>query len=162
MAISADGYIATRDHNTDWVSDTDWQQFGHYVSQAKCVVMGRKTYEQSGDNFPYDCDCNIVMTSNPTFTSTLPNVLFTNKTPSKVIQLAQSKDYDQLLLIGGGKVNTSFMKENLIDEIILSLHPLILGQGIKLFDNDTLTTSLTLVTIKQLPQLVQLHYRVNK
>ena len=68
-AISIDGYIATQDQQTDWVSETDWKQFNDLVKKSEVIVMGRNTY-QTSDIFPYDCELNIVMTSQNLLNST--------------------------------------------------------------------------------------------
>ncbi|MDQ3098234.1 MAG: dihydrofolate reductase family protein [bacterium] len=77
--------------------------------------------------------------------------------------MCEAKGFTELLIIGGGIVNSAFLKENLIDEIFLSIHPTVLGDGIKLFSSCEITASLKLLDYKQLKDdLIQLHYLVNK
>lgn len=162
MAISADGFIAKKDDDTDWVSDTDWKFFSKMVKDSGCIVMGRRTYEVSSEDFPYDCDLNIVLTSNKKLHSkSNGKALFTNKTPKELMKFVKNKGFNKLLVIGGGKLNTSFLKAGLIDEIYLSVHPLILGEGIKLFEGGEVFKKLKLVGVKKLKEgLVQLHYKL--
>lgn len=164
MAISVDGYIAKKNNNTDWVCDTDWDVFSKMVKDAGCIVMGRKTYEVSGDDFPYDCDLNIVMTRNEDLVSkSSTKVVFTNKRPHEIVELAKEKGFDNLLVIGGGKLNATFLNAKLIDEIYLSVHPKIFGDGIKLFDRGEFDVDLQFLGQKELENgLIQLHYKVNK
>ena len=163
MAISIDGYVAGKNDDTSWVSSTDWDNFRKLVKDSRCVVMGRRTYEESGDDFPYDCELNVVMTTNNSLTSTDKRVLFTDKNPNWIIEFVKRKGFNTLLIIGGGKTNASFLKEQLIDEIIVSVHPIILGEGIKLFEKLKNLVNLELLGNKQLDEgLVQLHYKVKK
>ncbi len=161
MAISIDGFVAKNDDNTDWVSETDWGVFSKMVKNTGCIVMGRRTYEASGEDFPYDCQLNIVMTSDKSLKSKSKNVLFTSASPAEVLKIAGEKGFKNLLVIGGGKVNGAFLKAGLIDEVYLSVHPKILGEGIKLFEAGEIDVDLELTGIKQMSEdLAQLHYRV--
>lgn len=163
MAISTDGYIAKRDGVSDWVSEVDSEIFQAKISEKGCVVVGRKTYDQYyGDLYPIRDVTNIVLTTDPTRKENQENVIFTN-TPKEALRLASEKGYSEVLLVGGGITNAAFLRENLIDEIFLSVHPLILGEGIKIFENYECEVKLTLLEAKQLKEgLVQLHYRVEK
>ena len=81
----------------------------------------------------------------------------------QALQLAETKGHEEVLLIGGGHTNGAFLKENLIDEIILSVHPLILGNGIKLFENFEKQIDLEKVRTEELGGgLVKIVYRVIK
>ena len=67
------------------------------------------------------------------------------------------------MLIGGEKLNTSFFKENLIDEIWLSVHPLVIGEGKFVMDKLKYFEKLKLLGVKKLKEdLVQLRYKVKK
>jgi len=164
MATSIDGFVAKSNDDTNWVSNTDWDNFRSFIKEAGVIVMGRKTYEVSGDDFPYENALNVVMTSNKTLLSKQQErVLFTDKKPAEVVKLAKEKGFSKLLIIGGGKLNASFLKAGLIDEIILSVHPLVLGQGIKLFDGKETDVKLKPFSIKQLDEgLIQVRYKVVK
>ena len=163
MATSIDGYVATKNDDTSWVSSTDWDNFRNLVKKSRCILMERRTYEESGDDFPYDCELNIVMTSDISLTSRDKRVQFTGKKPRQIIDFVKRKKFDTLLIIGGGKTNGSFIKEQLIDEIIVSVHPIILGNGIKLFEDMEKQVMLELTSQKKLNEgLVQLHYKVKK
>jgi dihydrofolate reductase len=53
MAITVNGYIADKNENTNWVCDTDWAQLEKYIAANDAVIMGRKTKDLSGDDYPY-------------------------------------------------------------------------------------------------------------
>lgn len=161
-AISIDGYIATQDQQTDWVSETDWKQFNDLVKKSEVIVMGRNTY-QTSDIFPYDCELNIVMTSQKDFLNSNKhtNTIFTNKTPKQVVKLVEKLGYKQLLIIGGGKLNASFIKEGLVDEVIVDIHPIILGAGVKLFEAENLNVKLKKIDTTELKEgLVTIKYKI--
>ena len=64
---------------------------------------------------------------------------------------------------GGGTLNTSFMAENLIDEIYLDVEPIVFGKGIRLFKENDFEAKLKLLEIKKLSNdEIQLHYQVLK
>lgn len=54
------------------------------------------------------------------------------------------------MLAGGGKTNYSFLKAGVVDEVIVTVHPLILGKGISLFDGNEIKVELEKVEVKEL------------
>jgi dihydrofolate reductase len=144
MAVSADGYIARVNDDTDWVCDTDWDQLEQYITTSDAVIMGRKTYEVSGEDFPYGAIPNIVLTSNKSLTHSNKQAVFTPANPSEIIEMCKEKNYQNVLIIGGGKTNSWFLSEGLIDTIVLSVHPKVLGSGIKVFEDIELDVNLGL------------------
>lgn len=159
LAISADGFIAKPDGDSDWVDDADETRFIQRAREAGCLVIGRKTFEQyRGTMYPVDGIVNIVLTKNPH-----PGILdacFANS-PAAAIELAEEKGHDTILIAGGGHVSISFLEADLIDEIFFSVHPLILGQGIKPFAEKSIEKKLQLLDSKQLNNgLVELHYKI--
>lgn len=71
--------------------------------------------------------------------------------------------FETIMVCGGGGLNTSFMKENLIDEIYLDIEPIIFGKGIKLFEDSNFEAKLKLLGVKKLSSNeIQLHYKVIK
>ena len=72
---------------------------------------------------------------------------FTDRSPKEAIQIAEEKGFTKLFLVGGTKINTSFLKDNLIDEIWINIHPVVIGHGKYLFDElqDTSTVDLELL-----------------
>ncbi len=163
MATTINGYVAKTDDNTDWVSATDWDNFRSLIKQTGIIVMGRRTYEHSGDDFPYKGAINLIMTHNKKLLKESKYVIFTNKTPKEIIQFAKKKKFKELLVIGGGQTNGLFLKEKLLDEIILSVHPIAFGKGIKLFGDTDAEFPLKLLAIKKLKEgIVQLRYKVIK
>lgn len=163
MATTIDGLIAKNDGDSDWVSPIDSVNFEKAIQENGCIIVGRRTFEQyHGDLYPVKDITNIVFTSKKGSESNEENVYFCNSV-EEALQLAKSKSKEKVLLIGGGKTNAAFLKAGVIDEVILSLHPLALGNGIRLFDNGENVVKLHLLSVNQLEEgLVQLKYKVIK
>lgn len=164
MAITVNGYIANTKDDTDWVKDLD--ALYKTIAAFGVIVMGKRTYLESEkySAFPYKNALNIVMTHDKTLLNkTIKNVLFTDKSPTKVIDEVKNKGYKKLLIIGGGHINGSFLKENLIDEIILDIHPMIMAKGINVFESDFPYKNLELSSFEQInDKILQVRYTVNK
>jgi len=163
MAVSADGFIATKDGDSDWVSEVDAQNFERKIAEAGCVILGGKTFDQyEGDLFPLEDVTNVVISRRQRTQSKYSNVVFV-KSVEDALKSAKNKNRNTVLLIGGGTINGFFLNKGLIDEIFLSVHPLVLGDGIKLFEGSNLTVNLELLDSSELGEgLVQLHYKVIK
>lgn len=162
MAISIDGYIALEDGNSDWVSKIDGENFLKAINDTKCVVIGSKTYNQYlNDLFPIDDVSNIIVTSKK-MSSDNKNVHFASN-PRQAVDMAKRLGHSEIVLGGGGTINGSFLESDLIDEIYLTVHPIILGKGIKLYEEFDKVIKLDFVSSKTLEEgLIQLHYKVIK
>ena len=163
MAISVNGYIAKTNNDTDWVCETDWDMLNKQIEQSDAVIMGRKTYEVGEEDFPYGNCLNIVLTRNKNLLKDKDNQLFTDIAPSVLLDTLEKKGKENILIIGGGEINRLFLDNNLVDELIFSVHPLVLGDGIRYSANGLFENELKLLDVKRLKQdLVQLKYRVLK
>lgn len=162
MAISTDGFIAKKDGDSDWVSQVDFAIFQGKIKETGCIIVGRRTFNQyHGEMYPVKGVTNIVLTTN-NFSKKEEKTFFVNS-PKEALQVAKKEGHNQVLLIGGATTNGMFLKENLIDEMYLSIHPLILGEGIKLFEDCEVSVKLKLLGLKQLrDDLIQLHYLIKK
>ncbi|WP_328284016.1 dihydrofolate reductase family protein [Niallia circulans] len=65
-------------------------------------------------------------------------------------------------IVGGGELLYSFMKEKLVDEIIVTIAPTILGNGIPLFKEGNYQLDLSLKRLRTFNQFVELHYVVKE
>lgn len=164
MAISANGYIARQDDNTDWVSEQEWKNYLSVLKSTGCAVIGRRTYDLIDANDEVANDCfYVVMTSNKKMRSHRENVLFTTKGAKNIVELLSAKGFAEMCISGGSKVNSTFAKAHLIDEVFLDIEPIILGNGIPLFHPKSFELDLKLVGVSQLKKdLVQLHYKVRR
>ena len=164
MAISINGKITIGKDDSDWVTDTDWGEFEKLMKDCGNMLMGRRTYEAWGDEFPAEGVLNVVMTSDKDLLTkkTPKNVIFTDSNPGEVIRLMKEKGQKKIMLIGGQDLNTSFFKENLIDEVWLSVHPLIIGKGLEILGEiGDYVKKLEHISTKDLDEgLVQIRYKL--
>lgn len=164
MAMTVNGFVAGPNDDTEWVKDID-ALYKKTVSYRN-AIMGRRTYEEcvKYNAFPYKGALNIVMTQDKRLhAQTSDDVIFTGATPREVLEIIEQKGFDHALVIGGGHINGSFLKEGLIDEIILDIHPLVIANGIKIFEGDFAYTNLEFVDITKLSdELLQVTYKVRK
>jgi dihydrofolate reductase len=113
-----------------WSSHQDQEYYKKTWNEARLIVMGSNTF--TAGSFPSLDHQLIVMTGHPDKYKNLKNpgqVEFTSESPAKLTERFKSKGYEQMLVVGGPHVATSFLKEQLIDELWLTLEPKIFGTG---------------------------------
>lgn len=161
-AISIDGFIADKSGDSSWVSPIDEANFNAAIEEAGNIILGRKTFEQfENELFPIEGIKNFVFTRDVNFSREDQDVFVINQEPEIFVEEASSQGIENLLLIGGGNLNASFLNQGLIDEMILVVHPIIIGSGIKLFEGKEFNVmNFELLSSKSLgEELVQLKYK---
>lgn len=163
MAITANGYIATEDGDSSFTSEADEENFREMVKQVGVVVMGRNTYDYlvKGKAFPIPDALNVVMTTNPPEVESLKDVIFLDGSPEEVVEELKKRELQEVVIAGGGELSGSFMTDGLIDEIYLTVEPVVFGQGINLFEHGEFKRNLELLDTKKISDNeIQLHYGV--
>jgi dihydrofolate reductase len=168
IAASIDGYIARADGNLDWLSmvEQPGEDYGYeaFVKTIDTVIVGRKTYDKvlsMGVDFPHtDKKCYVITRTERPAVGNL--VFYTGKLEMLVSQLKQ-EDGKDIFCDGGAEILTALFQHNLIDECILSVIPVLLGNGIRLFNDGRPETLWQLVTSRSFASgLVQLHYQLKR
>jgi len=163
IALSLDGYIARENGDVDWLKPDESFDFTPFVDSVDTVLMGYGTYKKSlsfGDEAFLDNKQYFVFTKNNTQTKD-ERVQFINVDPARFVKQLRSNPGLNIWLMGGGILNTSFLKANLIDEIQLYFMPILLGSGIPLFATGYPETHLSLSLHKSYDSgLLELHYQV--
>jgi dihydrofolate reductase len=163
MATTINGLIAKENDDTSFVTKRDWKSFLELVKKQGHVVIGRRTYEVTSPEEFVKSSLYVIMTHKKSLKKKTPKVIFTNKSPKNIIKMLGNMGFKKVLIAGGGKLNSAFMKEKLIDEIYLDIEPTIFGKGIKLFAEEDFEAKLKLIGTKKLsPNEIQLHYKVLK
>lgn len=160
IASSLDGYIARVNGDIDWLFTDQNYGYTKFLDSIDTVFMGRKTYEQvlTFGEYPYQEKKSYVFTKNLDF-SAIYDVEVVTELESFVNNL-RLLDGQNIWLVGGSLLIRDFLNKNLVSEIILSVHPIILGDGIPLFANPN-TTALQLTGCQTYSSgLVQLSYDV--
>ena len=162
MAMSINGMIAKNDDNTSWISEKEWNSYSLVVREAGCLIIGRRTYHilTKQPEFSEFKDVKLVVVSNENFTAFAKNHYVVISPEESLDKL---KDFETVIIAGGGILNSSFLKEGLVDEIYLDIEPIIIGKGISIFENKDFEIKLELLETRQLsPNEIQLHYKVIK
>jgi dihydrofolate reductase len=160
-AVSLDGFITQGATDSDWVNEEDDAQYQKEITRTGCVIMGRTTYEQyKADIDGYDDRTTFVATSKP-LTSAHDRIIPVAGSPAEILKEIEARGFTELVLCGGGETNGRFAEAGLIDEIKVSIYPLILGQGIRLFGDYEGGLKLELLSSKQGPEgITQNHYKI--
>jgi dihydrofolate reductase len=165
MAITANGYIATEDGDSSWTSPINTENLLERAKQVGNVVIGHNTYDTlvASGSFPVPDTLNVVMMSQVPDVEPLKNVLFFTESPEELLEELESRDMNEVLLVGGGQLAGSFMADGLIDEIYLTIEPVVFGQGIRLFEHAEFKRDLELLESRNISDHeIQLHYAVRK
>ncbi len=166
MATSANGIIARNNNEEDFLSHTNWDTLVELTTKTGCLIWGRKTYEivKKWDKKYLDTLKNIVkviISSDQSFE--VEEGFVKVNSPKKALEILEKKGFTSAILTGGSHNNTSFAKENLINEIILNIEPVVIGMGILVFASDDFDLKLELLETKEINKnLLQLHYKVIK
>lgn len=149
IASSLDGYIARTSGEVDWLfTDSDYG-YAEFFSEIDTVLMGNKTYQQilGFGEYPYKGKKGFV------FSQILQgekdnNVEFVGGDLKNFINRLRLSSGGDIWLVGGAQIIHYFLKHRLLDELILSIHPIILGEGIPLIVRDRIETTLKLKDVK--------------
>ena len=164
VANSLDNFIARPDHSTDWLQ---WDDEVAAITSAfwntiDTVVMGRKTYEvamRSG-MASYPEVRNIVFSQTLT-TAPDAEVEVNNADPATVVASLKRQKGKGICIMGGGELARILFEADLIDEVGLNLHPILLGTGIPLFHPMDRPLELELIESKPLQNgCLLIRYRV--
>ncbi len=160
IATSLDGYIARRDGRLDWLAAVQQpgEDYGYarFAETVDVVVLGRGTYDtvQGFDAWPYSGKRVIVLTHRPA-DPRHGEELFGGDPAELVARLAA--DGHRRAYVDGGRVIQQFLAAGLLDDLTISIIPVVLGGGIPLFEGSE--RALALDGVEAFPSgLVQLRY----
>ncbi len=165
MATTINGFIAKENNDTSFVSEIEWDSFLRMIKSVGNMIIGSRTYEimRDGEEFKNLENIRVLVVSDNTNLQTIANNHLVVKSPKDALAILENEKFDKALVAGGGTLNTSFMVDNLIDEIYLDIEPTAFGKGIRLFRENDFETKLKLLEIKKLSDdEIQLHYEVLK
>jgi len=161
VAHSFDGFIARNSTEfTDWSSKEDKKLFAEETKKAGVIIVGNTTFKTFKS--PLKNRLNIVLTSTPNaFQSIRNQVEYTNTPPKKLLAQLKQRGYQSAFVIGGASVYTLFLKNKLLEEIWLTLEPIIFGQGLPNFTESIYDTHCLLIEAKKLnDNSLHLRYKV--
>lgn len=136
IATSLDGFIARTDGSIDWLTsrgenagDTGYDEF---MAAIDTVVLGRKTYEKvlTFDFWPYDGKQVEVLSS--TLAPDADERIIVHRTLDGLVQTLNDRGAKRIYADGGQIVQT-FLRAGLLNELTITVVPILLGAGIPLF-----------------------------
>lgn len=137
-AISADGKIAQNagQSSLDWTSKEDTRFFVEKTKEIGAVVMGRKTFETIGRPLK---DRRMIVMSSTGGSETekfegRDGVEWTRETPAELVARLSLKGLTGLAVCGGSMVYSQFLEAGLVDELFLTVEPVLFGAGVPLGD----------------------------
>lgn len=173
IATSLDGYIARKNGEIDWldtankmVPDGEDCGYGSLMQAVDMLIIGRHSYEKvlSFGSWPYGDTPVTVMSRHPiTFSEGLPKTVQHSSEKPRDICERMSREGINHIYIDGGNTIQRFLAAGLVDELTITIIPVILGDGIPLFGPTTSDLSLMCVGAKAYEfGFVQLKYTIPK
>ena len=161
VACSLDGFIARMDESFDWLFTDDDYGFAEYYRSVDCVIMGRKTFDVSLKfvEYPYPGKPAYVF-SRHNEESPIAEAEFVSEDPARFVKKLKQQPGGRIWLVGGGAIASALLQANLIDEMVLTIHPITLGQGVPLFERHGVETRWSVYSTRSYQNgLVQITYR---
>jgi dihydrofolate reductase len=162
IAVSLDGFIARRDGGIDWLSivERPGEDYGYarFFAEVDALIVGRRTYDAAlgFPSWPYAGKRCVVLAHDPP--PARHGERFHAGPPAPLLA-ALHADGVRRVYVDGGAVIRLFLSENLIDDLTLSIVPVLLGDGIRLFDDAGATRRLRTIESRVFPSgLVQIAY----
>lgn len=169
IAVSLDGYIARPDGGIDWLLSRDDPTEDHgydaFIADKDMIVMGRGSYEQVAgfDAWPYDRPVLVLsarLAGTPVPARLAGKVRFADLTPADAMR-AMEREGVRRVYVDGGRLVQSFLRANLIADMVITTAPVLIGAGRPLFGELPGDKSLSLVSSRSFPSgLVQSTYRL--
>jgi dihydrofolate reductase len=164
VASSLDSYISRKDGGVDWLFMDEDYGMKEFFASVDVAVMGRKTYEKALELSPQGV--NFPGMKSYVFSHLLPkgkkeDIEVVSDEPGTWVKSMREAAGKDIWLVGGGEMVREFLQKRLVNEIGISIHPRLLGDGIPLYAQPYPETELELIRSKPYPSgLVQLFYRV--
>ena len=165
IAASLDGFIAAPGDDLSFLNMVQSQDedygYSEFMQTVSTVIMGRRTYEwvmQQVPEFPHaHIESYIISGSN----SSTRNEKYYSGNVLELISDLRSRPGKNIFVDGGSVLINSLLKARCIDQVIVSVIPVLLGDGIRLFEAGNPQSLLKLESAKSFPSgLVQLNYAV--
>jgi dihydrofolate reductase len=165
IASSLDGFIATKAHDLEWLFAAEGENdngYSKFYDTIDTILLGRITYdwiiEHEKNKFPYtDKDCYVFSSEKR---KNNEYVTFVQNNIINFINDLKNKSGKDIWIVGGSVLIHTLLKEKMIDELIIVIAPVLIGNGIPLFKEDYYKINLRLKDIKRYNQFVELSYMV--
>jgi len=164
IAMSLDGFIAKSDGDISFLNQVELESedygYSEFINTVDTVILGRKTYDKvlsMGVENPYGNRDVYIMTRTPRENS--DKFTFCSVDLKHLVITLKRKSGKNIYCDGGAEIIQQLLKADLVDEMTISIIPVLLGEGIRLFDGNYHEQNLQLTECKNFKKgLVQLHY----
>lgn len=158
-ALTLDGKLARNpSHFVDWTSKEDKKLFYATTKRAGVVVLGDNTYKTFPTPLPGRL--HIVLTYTLAGKENIPGVVeYTSAPPGAILSDLQARGYEEVVIGGGAQTNALFLQHDLVDEVWLTIEPLIFGVGVDLFKGARWEGKAKLLHLEQLNDEGSVHLR---
>lgn len=168
IACSLDGYIASKNDNIDFLNtvavEGEDYGYGEFINSVDTVIVGRKTYDKvlsMGYDFPHADKESYIITR--TQKDPIGNIHFYNGSLKELVENLKTKPGKNIFCDGGAEIVNLLLKDQLFDELYISIIPCLLGSGTKLFNEINVESQIKLIDSTAYKSgLVQLHYIFDK
>lgn len=133
IAVSLDGFIARKDGDIDRITEEVKESVSKSYSTAEILISGTNTYNYIFERWgcwPYKSKKTFVVANTPINTIQEEYLSFITDNPFDVIQELKKEIESDLVVIGGGKLITSLINTQLLDELTIYTVPIMLGEGV--------------------------------
>lgn len=168
VAASLDGFIAEADGGVGFLDvvgeEQDPQPYNDFFASVDAMVMGKRTYDQvlGFGVWPYGETRCLVMT-HESIGSDHESVTAFQGGPREVIGELQASNHEHLWVVGGGNIASQFLANSLLDQLIVTIIPVILGKGIPLVSEIPTMSELSLEAhTPRGEKMIELKYSVRK
>ena len=150
IASSLDGFIAGPGGDLSWLPEPEPPQdygFAQHMADTAAILMGRTSYDvvKDFDPWPYDDTPVYVATTRPLDDPPVPTVHAISGEPLDLVAAVQAVHGDGGIYVDGGALIRSLLDAGLIDELVVTIIPIILGAGTPLFAGSARRHELELV-----------------
>lgn len=135
MVMSADGKTTAGDATgtNHWSSPEDWDFFKRLMREYDCLVMGSATYEAARAIIkPSPDKPRVILTTNPEKyenEADTPGLVFSADEPKKLLESLAAGGYQKILVAGGATTNSRFLDAGVVDDMYITVEPLLFGSG---------------------------------
>lgn len=166
IAMSLDGFIAGPNNDLSFLNPMhmEGEDYGYsnFIQDVDAIIWGRKTYDhllKMVPEFPFkNKKCFVLSTKNE---GSDEHVTFVKPPLKPLIEQLQKETPGKIYCDGGAELVNQMLKESLFDEFIISIVPVLLGSGTRLFMNNNQQTSLKFISSQSFPSgLVQIKYKL--
>ncbi len=167
IATSLDGYIAKPNDDLSFlkVVEKEGEDYGYkeFIKTIDTIILGRRTYDwvlkEIGPSY-YDNGERNVYVITRTERPNAGRTIFHTKNLTELVQQLKAENGKNIYCDGGAEIIDELLKNDLIDEFVISIIPILVGNGIRLFKDERPEQQLELVSVKTYDTgLIQLHYK---